>query len=499
MIGRAGELRALARGVAVVCLMVPLTACMGLNVYSEQIDENAFKPSENPVIVDKVKKDDRLAALARQQDPRIKATYGGVYSDPKLERMIAKVVGNLTTVAGNPNQAYVITILNSPQVNAFALPGGYLYVTRGLLALANDSSELAAVIAHEMGHVTANHGIVRQQLERDAEIAQKTAQTLFPTNPDVATTALRGKLALAQFSRNQELEADAVGIRSSGQAGFDPFAASRFLASMQAYGDMRSVSGATDASLDFLASHPNNAQRIQLAQGHARQFGPEGTGARDRDAFLAGIDGLLFGDTPEEGYVRGHTFMHPKLGVSFSVPQGFIIDNTANAVTANGPGDTAIRFDGVSLKAGASLSDYLASGWVTGLDPASVKATTVNGNEAAVARARADNWQFDITVIRAGGQAYRLLTAAPASASNLEMIAGTVRDSFRFLSASERAALKPLRIRIISTRSGDTVASLSNQMVGVDRKEDLFRVLNELPAGATISPGQHVKIVTDSE
>lgn len=208
---------------------------------------------------------------------------------------------------------------------------------------------------------------------------------------------------------------------------------------------------------------------------------------------------MLFGDTPEEGYVRGHTFMHPKLGVSFSVPQGFIIDNTANAVTANGPGDTAIRFDGVSLKAGASLSDYLASGWVTGLDPASVKATTVNGNEAAVARARADNWQFDITVIRAGGQAYRLLTAAPASASNLEMIAGTVRDSFRFLSASERAALKPLRIRIISTRSGDTVASLSNQMVGVDRKEDLFRVLNELPAGAAISPGQHVKIVTDSE
>src|ERR1041384_5098230 len=102
------------------------------------------------------------------------ATYGGEYSDPKLERMVAKVVGNLTLVSSNPTQTYRITILNSPNVNAFALPGGYLYVTRGLLALANDSAELAAVIAHEMGHVIANHGIERQQREQEAVIAGRS-------------------------------------------------------------------------------------------------------------------------------------------------------------------------------------------------------------------------------------------------------------------------------------------------------------------------------------
>lgn len=497
--GRASSVSALKRALAVMMLSAALSGCQTFDFYSEQVDDNstAFKPSSNPVTVDTVQKNDRLAELARSQHPRILATYGGEYSDPKLERMVAKVVGNLTTVAGNPGQAYRITILNSPQVNAFALPGGYLYVTRGLLALANDSAELAAVIAHEMGHVTANHGIVRQQLEQEADIAARAAKELFPASPEASTTALRGKLALAQFSRNQELEADAIGIRSSGQAGFDPFAASRFLAAMQGYGNLRSVSGATDASLDFLASHPNNAQRIQLAQGHARRFGQEGSGARDRDAFLAGIDGLLFGDTPDEGYVRGHTFMHPKLGVSFSVPQGFIIDNTASAVTANGPGDTAIRFDGVSLKSGMSLTDYLNSGWVTGLDPSSIRATTINGNEAAVAKARADNWQFDIAVIRTGNQAYRLLTAAPVSSSNIDAIASLVRNSFRFLSPSEKAALKPLRIRIVTARSGDTVASLASQMIGVDRKEELFRVLNEFGPGATISAGQKVKIVSD--
>lgn len=496
--GRTQGLRALKRGMAVAALTLVLSACQTVDYYSEQVDENAFKPSENPVTVDNVQRNDRFAALARSQHPRILATYGGEYSDPKLERMVAKVVGSLTTVAGNPNQAYRITILNSPNVNAFALPGGYLYVTRGLLALANDSAELAAVLAHEMGHVTANHGIVRQQLEQEAELAAKTAQELFPASPVAQVTALRGKLALAQFSRNQELEADAIGIRSIGQVGYDPFAASRFLASMAAYGNMRSVSGATDASLDFLASHPNNAQRIQLAQGHARQFGPEGTGTRDRDSYLAGIDGILFGDTPEEGFVRGHTFMHPKLGVSFSVPEGFIIDNTTNAVTANGPGDTAVRFDGVSLQANMSLTDYLNIGWVTGLDPSSVRATTINGNEAAVAKARADNWQFDIAVIRAGNQAYRLLTAAPATASTIDAIAGSVRNSFRLLSPAERAALKPLRIRVVVARAGDTVSSLAGQMVGVDRKEELFRVLNELGPDAAISAGDKVKIVTDS-
>jgi predicted Zn-dependent protease len=461
------------------------------------LQENSFQPSNRPVTVDNVTANNKLAELARAQHPRILATYGGEYSDPKLERMVAKVVGNLTTVSANPTQTYRITILNSPNVNAFALPGGYLYITRGLLALANDSAELAAVIAHEMGHVTANHGLQRQRLEAEEGLASKVVSDVLGDSQSAKVALIKGKLRLAQFSRNQELEADAIGIKSIGEAGYDPYAAARFLQSMSAYTDFRSVSGAHDASLDFLATHPNTPQRIELAQRHARQFGPPGVGRRDRDAYLAGIDGLLYGDSPQEGYVRGDTFLHPRLGISFSVPNGFVIDNSAAAVTATGPGDMAVRFDGVSIDKGMALTDYIRSGWVAGLDSASVQPVTINGNEAATARASADGWRFDVTVIRANGQVYRLLTAAPAASNALDAVARSVSGSFHVLSAAEKAALKPLHIRVVTVQPGQTMGTLAAQMVGVDRKLDLFRVLNALAPGASVSAGEKVKIVTD--
>jgi len=247
-------LKPLARLAGLAGLAVSMAACQ--SVMPGSVEESGFQPSDKPVTVDTVTANNKLAELARAQHPRILATYGGEYSDPKLERMVAKVVGNLTTVSANPTQAYRITILNSPNVNAFALPGGYLYITRGLLALANDSSEVAAVIAHEMGHVTANHGLARQKLEAEEGLATKVVSDVLGDSPTARVALIRGKLRLAQFSRNQELEADAIGIKSVGEAGYDPYAASRFLQSMSAYTDFRSISGATDASLDFLPPIP---------------------------------------------------------------------------------------------------------------------------------------------------------------------------------------------------------------------------------------------------
>ena len=470
-----------------------LAGCQGID-----FGNSSFRPSSAPVTVDTVTRNDRLAGIAREQHPRILATYGGEYSDPNLERMVAKVVGRLTAVSDDPTQAYRVTILNSPNVNAFALPGGYLYVTRGLLALVNDSAELAAVIAHEMAHVTANHGIQRQQKEAEEVLAAQVVNDVLGSNPNAQVALVRGKLRLAQFSRNQELEADAIGIRSSAQAGYDPYAASRFLQSMAGYTDLRSVSGSNDASLDFLASHPNAPQRIELARRHARQFGPQGEqGTRDRESFLAGVDGMLFGDTPEEGYVRGRTFLHPKLGISFSVPEGFVIDNSAAAVTAAGPGDTAVRFDGVTLSRRVALADYLRSGWVQGLVPGSIRTDVINGSEAARARATADGWQFAITVVRAGSQVYRLLTAAPAESAALGQVDNAVTGSFRVLSQAELAALEPLKVRVVSVRSGQNVSTLAAQMSGVSDKVALFRLLNGLAPGASLSAGDKVKIITD--
>lgn len=478
---------------AAIGLVALLSACRTVDFS----DPDVIGPSSNPVTVANVSKNDKLAQLGAQQHPRILATYGGEYKDAKLERMVAKIVGNLTTVSDNPDQTYRITILNSPNINAFALPGGYLYVTRGLLALANDSSEVAAVIAHEMGHVTANHGILRQAKEAESVLAKRVASEVLHDDAAGREAAIRSKLRLAQFSRNQELQADAIGIKMIGAAGYDPFASARFLQSMEAYTGFRSVSGATDASLDFLASHPATPQRVDLAIGHARRIGAPGVGTTDRPSFLNGIDGLLYGDTPQEGFVRERTFIHPKLGVTFSVPQGFTIDNSASAVMASGPGELAIRFDGAALPLGGDLAAYLRSGWVTGLDEQSVQTTTINGLPAATARASADKWQFEIVVIASGQKVYRFLIAAPKNSNALSATTQATTQSFRVLTPAEQAAAKPLRIRVISVKAGDTLGSLANRMQGTDRKLDLFRLLNALPSGGTVSAGDRVKIISE--
>ncbi|KRD49951.1 M48 family metalloprotease [Ensifer sp. ENS10] len=488
-----GRLRA--RAVVALIATALLSACQSV---IEQSYEPTVSPSSNPQIVDEVQKNDPRAKMGAREHPRIVASYGGEYKDAKTERLVARIAGALTAVSENPQQSYRITILNSPAINAFALPGGYLYVTRGLLALANDASEVAAVLSHEMAHVTANHGIERQQREEAEVIASRVVSEVLSSDLAGKQALARGKLRLAAFSRNQELQADVIGVRMLGEAGYDPYAAARFLDSMAAYSRFTAVDPESDQSLDFLSSHPNAPQRVDLARRHARAFGPEGTsGDRGRDYYLAGIDGLLYGDSPQEGYVRGQTFLHGQLGIRFDVPTGFQIDNKAEAVLATGPGDIAVRFDGVADTGGRSLTDYIASGWVTGLQPDTIRPININGLEAATARASADRWDFDVTVIRIDTRIYRFLTAVPKGSNALEPTANQLRSSFRRMTQGEAQSLKPLRIRVVTVRPGETIATLSARMMGTDRKLDLFRVINAMQVTSTVKPGDKVKIVSE--
>ncbi|MGL4404239.1 MAG: M48 family metalloprotease [Notoacmeibacter sp.] len=470
-----------------------LSSCVTVSTPELMAD---IRPSTVPVTVDSVAGDNDLVRLARGQNQGILNTYGGAYAGTKLELSVARIVGKLVAASPDPTQTYNITILNSPQINAFALPGGYLYITRGLLALANDSSELAAVIAHEMAHVLANHGLQRARLEAREALASRVISEVWQDEADVEQSKLRGKLRLAQFSREQELEADVIGIDLIAKAGFDPYAAVRFQRSMAAYSAFRRNSGESDGSLDFLASHPSAPQRQALAEAKAREIGPVGTGSRERDQYLAGLEGLIYGDSAEEGFVRGTKFAHPGLGIAFDVPSGFLIDNTAAAVLATGPSDAAIRFDGAKLSSTTSITAYLGSGWVGGLDPSSIRPLTINGLEAATGKASAKNWRFDVTVIRVGENVYRILTAAPGT-NDPEPIAAIVRNSFRALNPQERAAIKPLRVKIVTAKSGETPAGLAALMNDVDRPLELLRVLNGLGAASAISAGDKIKLVSD--
>ncbi|MCJ8519906.1 putative Zn-dependent protease [Pseudorhizobium tarimense] len=482
-------------GAVVVAAALALSGCQSI---LEQAYQPNVAPSDSPQIVDEVQKNDPRAQMGAREHPRIVASYGGEYHDQKTERLVARIAGALTAVSENPTQSYRITILNSPAINAFALPGGYLYVTRGLLALANDASEVAAVLSHEMAHVTANHGIERQKREEAEVIASRVVAEVLSSDLAGKQALARGKLRLAAFSRQQELQADVIGIRMLGEAGYDPYAAPRFLDSMAAYARFSSVDPDTDQSLDFLSSHPNAPQRVELARRHARAQGIEGkVGDRGREYYLAGIDGLLYGDSPEEGFVRGQTFLHGKLGIRFDVPADFRIDNKVDAVLATGPEDTAIRFDGVDAGDTDSLTNYLTSGWVAGLKPETVQETTVNGLSAATARATAERWDFDVTVVRLNNQIFRFLTAVPKGSPRLEQVSTVLKTSFRKMTPQEIASLKPLRVRVITVGPRDSLATMAARMMGTDRKLDLFKLINAMPAGASLAPGQRVKIISE--
>ncbi len=433
--------------------------------------------------------------IGAREHPKILAANGGVYQNRGLDALLANISSTLTKHVSQQHPRYQITVLNSPSVNAFALPGGYLYVTRGLLALANNSAEVAAVLAHEMAHVSANHGIERSRKLEASKLADRVVLDVLSNDRAGKIALAANKINLAKFSQNQELQADSLGIKMIGQAGYDAFAAARFLEAMNVHARYQSSLSNNDDGSDFLATHPSTPRRIELAKRHARYFGAPGSGIRNRDAFLTGITGILFGDSAREGFVRGNRFSHAGLGITFRVPSGYEISNKADAVVIGGPNQIAVRFDGISQPGNVTLSQYLQSGWVNGLDAASIKKTIINGLDAATGSALADGWRFEITLIRTGQQIYRFILAAPVAETNSPSIARRIAGTFRQLTAIEKSRLRPLKLTIVKVEAGDSVASLSSRMQGTPRKLALFRLLNGLQAGERLKSGQKVKLV----
>lgn len=444
-----------------------------------------------------VRPNDPQESIGAKEHPAVLAKYGGQYENAKAERMIAVIVGKLVAVSDDPKRVFKITILNSPTVNAFALPGGYLYVTRGLLALANDASELAAVIAHEMAHVSANHAIVRQEKLNSARFGEQVVSDVLENSPAGKIALAANQIRLTNFSQEQELQADTIGIRMVGRAGFDAYAAERFLGTMARYRALLNGSDDFEAQESFASTHPSTPHRIKLANRHARFFGAPGTGERLRDRYLTGIDDLLYGDTADEGFVRGRTFSHAGLGIRFVVPQGFRIDNQAKAVLVTGPGDIATRFDATVLSARTKLTDYLRSGWISGLVEETIRSETLNGRQSAYANAIGDGWRFKVRVIRNGSQAFRFITAAPQTNTNLDAVSRRITESFRMLSRTEIAALKPLRIKVITAGSSDTLASISAKMKGTEQRQQMFLLINGMQIGDRVVAGEKYKLVTD--
>lgn len=477
---------------ALLALSVPLLAgCLSVNGEDPLIPLVAATPEPGPAATLAAEE-----AIGAREHPRIIEAFGGIYEDPQLETRLVAMLRRVIASSDAPGRVYRLTLLDSASVNAFALPGGYLYVTRGLLALANDEAEVAAVVAHEIGHVTMRHAIAREREVRTAAVIDRVLTDVL-SDPSAAQLAqLANGVSLAQFSQNQELEADQVGVRTIGRAGYDPFAAARFLSTMERFNALDALPGERGRP-SFLSSHPSTPERIQAATRLARQFGAPGIGDRERERYLTAIDGIVFGEPADEGVVRGRRFLHSGLQIAFEAPAGFVLDNTPQAVLGAHRDGRALRFDAVRLRSGQSLEAYLNSGWIEGLDRRTISTGQTNGLEVATADASAGGWNFKVAAIRFGDQVYRFIFASRSGGSSFEALARTTVDSFRPLSAAEVAAIEPLRIDVVTARSGDTVASLARRMATGGDAEALLRVINDLSDNERIRPGDRVKLIVD--
>ena len=452
-----------------------------------------------------------------QNHPKIVARFGGVYQSDRVTAYVSGIGQRIARVSEQPTARWTFTVLDSPTVNAFAIPGGYVYVTRGLVALAGDEAQLAGVIGHEIGHVAAGHSALRRSRDTMAGLgllAGAIGLSVLGVDPNVAGGLMNiGQAAaggyLAQYSRGDELDADNLGIRYLARAGYDPYAQADFLDRLSASSELQariSGGGYDPNRVDFFATHPSTAQRTRQAIQVAQAAGGVGTvGAdRNRERFLAAIDNMVYGDSAAQGFVDGRTFSHPKLRFTFTAPPRFTITNSANAVVAAGPRNSRFVMDG-DRDRGGRLTDYIRGVWAPGLagnfrtgQLTGLRRERINGLDAAsaVLPVRLNNQTYDALLVayRLDGKLYRITGLAPRGSGLLPAMTDAAR-SFRRLSGAEAGRLREKRIHIVTVRSGDTAERLARRMNFDDYALERFRVLNGLRPGAQLRAGERVKLV----
>lgn len=492
---RDGSSRRTASGCAMLLIALLLGGCPSFLPLEPQPDQTDVRiPPDAP----------RVSGVETQQareHRQLIAAFGGEYRIPAINQLLGDLSEKLSRASDLPGQRYRVTVLNSPIVNAFALPSGNVYLTRGLLALANDTSEIASVLAHEIAHVTARHAVAREELEKTSTLVSRVEAEIRRNPAGADAVRSQRRLAIASFSRQQELEADEVSVRTIAKAGYDPYGASRFLASLARTASVRSVilGEASNPQLDITSTHPTTPERIQRVIAQARQAGAPGIVEAGRNRWLTAVSGMTFGEDQTQGFARGRSFVHPKLGFSFSAPEDFVLENTTQAVIGIRPGrNEALRLDTLRAAGEAPLTQYLEKNAVVeGAENTAIELLTVDGLAGATALARDREWTYRVFVARFGGRIYRVTLAAMDYSADTDQRFRSAIETFKRLSPKEAAAARPYRIAIVTAASGDTAESLAAKMAFPDRQLDRFLVINGLEPDDAVSAGTRYKVVVE--
>lgn len=448
--------------------------------------------------------------IGLQEHPKLLKQFGGAYDRSDVAAYVATVGGRMSSNSELADLNFTFTLLNSKVVNAFALPGGYVYISRALLALMNDEAELASVLGHEVGHVTARHSANKYNKSIFAGILGAGVAIATGSGELGNLVSQGGQAWLLSYSRSQEFESDALGVRYMTRAGYDPYGSARMLNSLgrQTSLDLR-ILGREEAERvpAWARTHPLTEDRVSRAlQNAERAIVPNNRGTLNRDTFLNAIDGMLYDDDPEQGVIKGREFWHGKLGFMFRVPDGFALQNSMESVLASGPDGTAILFSSQAIPGNNNMRTYVQQAWnkLKGQNPATlnnINLTTINGLKAAYGDARIDTNSGPIDFRVVGIQfservGYHFIFVSPGNqTARFENGFDATAGSFRKLSQDEAKDVLTRRVKVVTVQRGDTVDSLAGFMAYDEYKLDRFLVLNGLQSGQALQPGRRVKLV----
>ena len=437
--------------------------------------------------------------IGQEADPQIKEEMG-VYNDAELQAYVNEIGQRMAKISERPNLPWRFTVVDAPVINAFAIPGGFIYITRGIMPFLDNEAELAGVIGHEIGHVTARHSAQQYTRQVGGTVGLAALSIFVPAaRPfgELGGQAL-GVLFL-RYGRDDELQADELGARYEATIGWDPAGVPAFLTTLgrldEAGAERRGVPG-------WLSTHPEPLTRVRDIQPTVEKLKTgRTTFDTNREAFVRRIDGIMYGDNPEQGVTRGNTFLHPPLRFRIEFPTGWDIQNTPQQVLAKAPGaDIFEILQLVQKPQGRNIQEIALNSMSGAGFRGEGQTTTINGLNAFVGVYQGQIEGLGNVVVRGAHIAHNnnvFFVAGIVPPSLFQQADGAILTSirtFRSLSAGEAEAIRPNRVDLYVVRAGDTWASIAERSGGVI-KPNTLAVMNNASPTSQPEVGTRIKIV----
>ncbi|TGE18572.1 M48 family metalloprotease [Hymenobacter elongatus] len=445
-------------------------------------------------------------AMGQQSDPAVTAQFG-LYPDQKIQKFINDKGKAMGAISHRPDLAYQFRVVDSPVINAFAIPGGYVYFTRGIMAHFNNEAQFAGVLGHEIGHVTARHSAKQQTNAIIGQVGMMGAMIASPRLAQFGEQAAQGmQLLFLKFGRDDESQSDELGVEYSSKIGYDAAQMADFFQTLQR---QQAQSGA-EAIPDFLSTHPNPADRYnrvhQLADQWKQKNGNPTTLKVNREQYLRLIDGIVYGEDPRQGFVENNAFYHPELKFRFPVPAGWKHQNTPQQFQMADPAGKALMM--LALAPGSSL-DEAAQALVKqfSLQPTDSRRVTVNGFPAITFIG--DQVQQDpqtgqqvagvrtmVYLIQDGKTIYALLGASsPADFPSYQPTFSSTMEGFARLTEPDKLNRQPEHLRVKTLKLRSTLSqALKTNGVPEKRLEEMA-ILNGMQLNEQVNAGSLIKVV----